>query len=54
VASRTYQLQRRASLDAASTWSNVGQSILGTGGVLVLTDSGGATNAAAYYRVQAQ
>jgi hypothetical protein len=54
VPTRTYQLQRRASLDAASTWSNVGQPVPGTGSVLVMTDTGGATNAAAYYRVQAQ
>jgi alpha-amylase len=54
VASRTYQLQRRDSLDARSSWSNVGQPMPGTGSVLVLTDTGGATNTAAYYRVQAQ
>ena len=54
VATRTYQLQRRASLDATSAWSNVGQLMPGTGELMVLTDSGGATNAAAYYRVQAQ
>ena len=54
VPTRTYQLQRRASLDATSSWSNVGQPMPGTGGALVLTDSGGATNSAAYYRVQAQ
>lgn len=53
VASRTYQLQRRDSLNATSSWSNVGQPVAGTGGVLVLTDVGGATNAAKYYRVQA-
>ena len=54
VPSRTYQLQRRDSLDARSSWSNVGQPMPGTGSVLVLTDTGGATNSAAYYRVQAQ
>jgi hypothetical protein len=32
----------------------VGQPVAGTGAVLVLTDSGSATNAAKYYRVQAQ
>jgi hypothetical protein len=54
MTSRTYQLQRRDSLDATSSWANVGQPVAGTGGVLVLTDSGSATNAAKYYRVQAQ
>jgi hypothetical protein len=54
VPTRTYQLQRRDSLDASSSWSNVGQPMPGTGSVLALTESGGATNSAAYYRVQAQ
>jgi hypothetical protein len=52
VTSHTYQLQRKDSLDATSSWANVGQLVSGTGGVLVLTDSGGTTNAASYYRVQ--
>jgi glycosidase len=54
VATRTYQLQRRDSLDASLFWVNVGQPTAGTGGVLVLTDSSGATSAAKYYRVQVQ
>jgi hypothetical protein len=53
AANRTYQLQRRASLDAASSWTNLAQPVIGTGGVLVLTDSGSAADAAKYYRVQA-
>jgi glycosidase len=54
VTSHTYQLQRRDSLDATSAWANVGQLVSGTGGVLVLTDSGGTTKAASYYRVRVQ
>jgi hypothetical protein len=54
VATRSYQLQRRDSLDASSSWINVGQPTAGTGSVLVLTDSDGATSAAKYYRVQVQ
>jgi hypothetical protein len=54
VATRSYQLQRRDSLDASSSWINVGQPTTGTGGVLVLTDSDGATSATKYYRVQVQ
>jgi hypothetical protein len=51
---RVYQLQRRDTLDASSTWVDVGLSLAGTGAVLVLLDGGGATNAARYYRVQAR
>jgi hypothetical protein len=54
VATRTYQLQRRDSLDSSSSWINVGQPTAGTGSVLVLTDSASATNTAEYYRVQVQ
>jgi hypothetical protein len=54
VATRTYQLQRRDSLDASSSWVNVGPPTAGTGDVLVLTDNAGATNAAKYYHVQVQ
>jgi len=52
VAARTYQLQRRDSLDGAAAWTNTGPATAGTGGVVALTDSGGAINAARYYRVQ--
>ena len=51
--SRTYQLQRRDSLDASSPWIDLGPSVTGNGGAMVLTDSGGATNSARYYRVRA-
>jgi glycosidase len=53
VTNRTYQLQRRATLDAASAWANLGVPLPGTGGNLVFTDDGAATNAAGFYRVQA-
>jgi glycosidase len=53
VANRTYQLQRRDSLDASSSWTNIGSQTPGTGTGVVLTDSGGATNTARYYCVQA-
>jgi glycosidase len=52
AANHSYQLQRRNSLDPASSWTNVGQSIGGTGAIMVLTDPGGATNLVRYYRVQ--
>jgi hypothetical protein len=48
----SYQLQRRDTLDANSTWTNVGAGGAGTGGVLIFTDR--ATNATRFYRVQAR
>lgn len=53
VSTRSYQLQRRDNLDAGSSWSSVGPAVTGNGGVLGLTDPGGATNSTRYYRVQA-
>jgi len=53
VAGHSYQLQRRDSLDAAATWINIAPPVPGTGGVVVLTDSGSAAQAVKYYRVQA-
>jgi hypothetical protein len=53
VTNRTYQLQRRDSLDASSSWTNIGSQTTGTGTGAVLTDIGGATNTARYYCVQA-
>ena len=53
AANRTYQLQRRDSLEATSFWAAVGTPVAGTGGVVMLSDAGGATNVAEYYRVQA-
>ncbi len=53
VTARSYQLQRRDSLDASSAWTNIGPALPGNGGTLTITDPGGATNASKYYRVQA-
>ncbi|MEY2429010.1 MAG: hypothetical protein QOJ40_1895, partial [Verrucomicrobiota bacterium] len=50
---KTYQLQRSNKIESPSLWAAVGAPVAGTGGVVVLTDSGGATNLAEYYRVQA-
>jgi hypothetical protein len=52
ILNHSYQLQRRDRLDSSSTWSNVGQPVAGTGGVMRLIDLGGATNTVNYYRVQ--
>jgi hypothetical protein len=51
VANRTYQLQRSESVNLPS-WVNAGPPTNGTGGEVVLIDSG-ATNDVRYYRVQA-
>ncbi len=53
VTNRTYQLQKRDSLDGTSSWSNVGLPVTGNGGLVVFTDTGGASNFARYYRVEA-
>jgi len=50
----SYQLQSRTSLDAASSWSDVGPVVSGTGGTVLLGDSGSATNATRFYRVRAR
>jgi hypothetical protein len=50
---KTYQLQRSARIELPLLWIGVGSPVAGTGGVVVLTDAGGATNLAEYYRVQA-
>lgn len=49
-----YQLQCRNMLDVSSSWANIGPAAPGTGGTMVLNDSGGATNITRYYRVQAR
>ncbi|MDB6122274.1 MAG: Alpha-amylase [Pedosphaera sp.] len=48
--SRTYQLQRRNTLDATSTWADFGPAVNGTGGVIVL-EGGGVTGETQFYRV---
>jgi glycosidase len=51
---KTYQLQRRDSLDPNSPWLDVGAVIAGSGTAMTLTDVGGARNLTRYYRVKAQ
>ncbi|HLZ55279.1 MAG TPA: alpha-amylase family glycosyl hydrolase [Verrucomicrobiae bacterium] len=48
----TYQLQRSDSL-APAAWLNVSQAVSGTGGAILLSDTGGATNVTRFYRVHA-
>jgi glycosidase len=48
----TYQLQRSDSL-APATWVNVSQAVSGASGTILLSDTGGATNFARFYRVHA-
>ena len=48
----TYQLQRSDSL-APAAWVNVSQAVSGTGGTILLSDTGGATNVTRFYRVHA-
>jgi alpha-amylase len=50
----TFQLQRRDTLDSLSNWNNVGPVLSGTGGVLTFSDTGGTTNLARFYRIQAR
>jgi autotransporter-associated beta strand protein len=45
----TYQLQRTTTL--GGTWTNIGAAVSGTGSTLTLTDTGGATGGAGFYRV---
>jgi hypothetical protein len=54
VTNWSYQLQSRASLDASSSWNDVGPAVAGTGGTVLLGDSSGATNATRFYRVRAR
>ena len=52
VLGHTYQLQRRDTLDPSAIWVNVGAPVSGSGGIVTLTDIGGASQTARYYRVQ--
>jgi hypothetical protein len=53
VSNRSYQLQRRDTLDAQSMWVDIGLPTNGTGGVMQMTDSAGGTNGTRYYRLEA-
>ena len=48
-AGHIYQLQRTDTL--GGTWTNIGPAFAGTGATLPLTDTGGATGTARFYRV---
>jgi hypothetical protein len=48
----TYQLQRSDSLNPGSSWVNVGPAMSGTGGIMLLSDTG-TTDITRFYRVQA-
>lgn len=48
-AGHTYQLQRTDTL--GGTWTNIGPALPGSGAILTLTDTGGATGNARFYRV---
>jgi len=52
VRNYTYQLQRSGNLASAASWTNVGSPVAGTGGTIVLVDSG-PTNTTRFYRVAA-
>ena len=54
VAGHTYQLQRRATLEASTFWSNIPPPFPGSGAILILADTNAPTNAERYYRVQAR
>jgi hypothetical protein len=49
----TYQLQYSDNLGSVASWINVGSPVAGTGGPIVLVDSGGTTHTTRYYRAQA-
>jgi hypothetical protein len=48
----SYQVQRAGSVTNGATWSSVGGLNLGSGGIITVTDTGGATNAVRFYRVR--
>ena len=54
VSNWSFQLECRSTLDASSSWTNIGPALLGTNGTIILSDGGGATNLIRYYRVQAR
>jgi hypothetical protein len=49
-----YQLQIRSSLGATSSWTNSGNTLRATGGILTFSDNTPATNGTRFYRVQAR
>jgi len=53
VATKSYQLQRSPTPDNAGPWTNLGSTTFGTGGDVMQTDVGAATNTPPqFYRVR--
>jgi glycosidase len=50
----SFQLQYRNTLDATSSWTNIGSSQLGTSGISLFTDNNPATNSTRFFRVLAR
>jgi hypothetical protein len=50
----SFQLQCRGTLDASSSWTNIGSSQPGTSEINLFNDNSPATNSARFYRVQAR
>ncbi len=50
----SFQLQSRNTLDTSSSWTNIGASLLGTGGTNLFYDNNPAANNTRFYRVQAR
>jgi len=50
----SYQLQFRTGLGDVSVWTDIGPEVPGTGGVILLGDTGSATNVTRFYRVRAR
>ena len=51
ASNRTYQLQRRATLAATSTWVNIGAPKAAAGTLVTLLDPDGLSNLVSFYRV---
>jgi hypothetical protein len=52
VTNWSYQLQIRPTLDPSAQWTNVGTTMPGTGGAILLCDFSSPTNTTRFYRVQ--
>jgi hypothetical protein len=50
----SFQLQSRSTLGTSSSWTNIGTSLLGTGGTNLFYDNNPAANNTRFYRVQAR
>jgi glycosidase len=54
MTNRAYQLQRCDVVHSGPVWTNVAAPVNGTGDVMTVNDTAGASRGASYYRVQAQ